>query len=144
MRLLFAMLAVFSAVSVCSAQVSEKPSLFEKLIGPETAEKESSEDGGLFGKLKKLVPEDTDALKDKLNEAWDKSKDGVESILETGSEADEKIEEMLVWLDEKLAGREPAYTAAEIDVFAEKIMPLVAEINGRDFEEPPTVEPAGN
>lgn len=144
MRILFRLLAISLLAATTHAQDEKKPSLFDKLIGPATEENDPSDDGGLFGKLKKLVPEDADAIKDKLDDAWDRSKDSVESILETGSETDEKIEEMLSWLDGKLAGREPAYTAAEIEAFAEKIAPLVVELNGRQFEDSPKVEPAGN
>lgn len=110
--------------------------------------------GGLFNRLKKAVEVEPSTEPDK--KSWfdkakelgvstlDKGKEGITELVTAGTESNARMQEMLAWLDTKIAGREPAFTDSEIQEIALEMIPLVEELNGRTFAAPPQVAITGN
>ncbi|MEM1295414.1 MAG: hypothetical protein AAGH89_08610 [Verrucomicrobiota bacterium] len=120
----------------------EKPtglgSLFDRLTGTEKESKTEEGNGGsVFGDL-------LNRAKTLSEETYERSKQGLTDLMDSSSEANAKMEGMLSFLDEKLAGREPSFSEAEIQAHAEKLVPLVEELNQRQFNSPPKVKSVGN
>ncbi len=112
------------------------------VIGQDNQEEESG--GGFFSGLRKMIPTDTKTLKENLDSAWKSGSESFQSLLESGSDANAKMESMLGYLDEKLAGRESAFTDEQIATYATEITPLVEELNHRKFIKQPEVKAVGN
>lgn len=110
--------------------------LLDRLTGNEE-ETGGNESGSVFGNL-------LNRAKTLSEETYERSKQGLTDLMDSSSEANAKVEGMLSFLDEKLAGREPSFTEAEIQAHAEKLVPLVEELNQRQFDAPPTVKSVGN
>ncbi len=126
----------------------------------EENKKESGGFGGLFNRLtktedKKEAPKAEEEKKSGFfgglvnrareigEETLDRGKQGLTDLMDSSTEANAKMEAMLAYLDQKLAGREPAFTEAQIQAHAAKLTPLVEELNARKFDASPKVKAVG-
>ena len=143
-KALFFAVTIFALSTGLNAQEEEKP-------------KEGGF-GGLFKKLKNVV-EEVSPPSDKPDEegkSWlerarelgtstfEKGKKGFDEMVTSGSEANLKFQELLVYLDKKVAGREPSFSNSEIQAMATGLIPLVEEASGRQFKSAPKVAITGN
>ncbi len=104
----------------------------DNLFGGGGRGEEEGAGGGLFSRLKS-----------RLDSALESGRESFDELMDSGSDINAQVEAMLAYLDKKLAGREPAYTQADIDAFAQNVIPLVEELNGRKFDAPPEVKAVG-
>lgn len=115
-------------------------------VGQEAPE-EQSDAGGFFGDLKKMIPKGAKSLTDTVGSAVDSAvdagKEHASKLLDSVSDADAKKNEILAYLDEKMAGRSSAVTSEQVQAYAAEIVPVVESINERKFTTPPRVVVAG-
>jgi len=114
-------------------------------VAQEAADQETEEEsGGLFGSLRKMIPKDTESLRENLDSAWKSGREGFQDMLDSTAESSDKMDALLEYLDEKLAGRESTFTDEEIEAYADKLIPMVEELNERKFTSKPKVKAVGN
>lgn len=117
---------------------------------PLVAQEDSSDEGGFLSRLKKVIePEGEEKswlerAKELGDSTLEKGKQSVEELLTNGSEANTQMAELLSYLDQKLVGREASFTDEEIQAMAVELIPLVEELNGREFKSTPEVATTGN
>jgi len=123
-------------------------SLFDRLrkkSTPDETEEAEEKSGGLLDGLKKALDDDrVKSLVDGVGGVWESSKDSFDSLLDTSSEANAQIEQLLAYVDRKVSGRETSFTDAQIQAHADRIIPIMEELNGRTFDKAPTVKSVGN
>lgn len=98
---------------------------------------------GLFEGLKKWIPKDTKALRENIDSALRSGSEGLKGLLESASVPPEKLEALLSYLDQKLAGREPAFTNEQVQAHGRILLPIVEQLSERKFAEPPQIKTVG-
>ncbi len=123
-------------------------SLFDRLrkkTEPDGSDDEKKKGGGLLDGIKKALDDErVKSLVDGVGDVWESSKDSFDSLLDSSSEANAQIEQLLAYVDRKVSGRETSFTDEQIQAHAERIIPIIEELNGRTFDETPNVKSVGN
>jgi len=123
-------------------------SLFDRLrkkTESDSSDNGKKEGGGLLDGLRKALDDErVKSLVDGVGDVWESSKNSFDSLLDSSSEANAQIEQLLAYVDRKVSGRESSFTDEQIQAHAERIIPIMEELNGRTFEKPPSVKSVGN
>ena len=123
-------------------------SLFDRLrkkTGSDGSDGDDKKGGGLLDGIKKALDDErVKSLVDGVGDVWESSKDNFDSLLDSSSEANARIEQLLAYVDRKVSGREPSFTDEQIQAHAVRIIPIIEELNGRTFDAIPPVKSVGN